>query len=169
MRNRLTLKAPYKLGRHRALRPQQGGLAAILSEPGQRHSLARHLPARLHADRPGRLRDLLHRLGAVLRRGLRPRGRVSTLSGLRNTVEPYLRLETCLFRPRDHIAVQNGQSRSAPGPAAPNCLQNASSVKSARSEPQGFRGPMPGSRTVSERRKVKRGFCRCWWPVPGER
>ena len=35
---------------HRALRSQQAGLAAILSDPGQWHSLARHLPARLHVD-----------------------------------------------------------------------------------------------------------------------
>jgi len=37
------------------------GLAAILSDPGQRHSFARHLPARLHADRPECLRGLLQR------------------------------------------------------------------------------------------------------------
>src|SRR3954454_25219662 len=39
-----------ELGRHRALRPQQAGLAAILLDPGPWHSLARHLPARLQAD-----------------------------------------------------------------------------------------------------------------------
>jgi hypothetical protein len=38
---------------------------AGVPEIGQRHSLARHLPARLHADRPGCLRGLLHRLGAI--------------------------------------------------------------------------------------------------------
>jgi hypothetical protein len=96
-------------------------------------------------------------------------GRHAGFSVSRFVTHFYTYPEPTPIGPRDHIAVQNGQSRSAPGPAAPNCLQNAYSVKSARSEPQGFRGPMPGSRTVSERRKVKRGFCRCWWPVPGER
>src|SRR3954469_6587582 len=47
--------------RHRALRPQQAGLAAILLDPGQWRSLARHLPAGLHADRPGCLRDAMGR------------------------------------------------------------------------------------------------------------
>src|SRR4051794_34841394 len=37
---------------------------AGFSDAGQRHSLARHLPAGLHADRC--LRGLLHRLGSVL-------------------------------------------------------------------------------------------------------
>src|SRR3954467_2497789 len=50
-------------------------VAAVVPYPGQRHSLARHLPARLHADRPGCLRGLLQRLGAVLCPSLRPRGR----------------------------------------------------------------------------------------------
>jgi hypothetical protein len=36
--------------------------------------------------------------GAIDATPVPPAPRVSTLSGLRNTVEPYLRLETCLFR-----------------------------------------------------------------------
>src|SRR3982750_290977 len=43
---------------------------AGFSDAGQRHSLARHLPAGLHADRPGCLRGLLQRLGSVFCRGL---------------------------------------------------------------------------------------------------
>src|SRR3712207_365715 len=40
-----------ELGGHRALRAQQAGLAEELLGPPERHPLARHLPAGLHAAR----------------------------------------------------------------------------------------------------------------------
>ena len=54
-----------ELGGHRALRPQQAGLAGDLPGPAERHPLARHLPPGLHAARPGRVRGLLRDVGAV--------------------------------------------------------------------------------------------------------
>src|SRR5215213_5613781 len=50
---------------HRAVRPLQAGLAAALPRAAGRHSLARHLPPRADADRPGALRALLSRLGPL--------------------------------------------------------------------------------------------------------
>ena len=63
-----------ELGGHRALRAQQAGLAEDLPGPAERHPLARHLPAGLHADRPGRVRGLLRAMGAVLDGRGRARG-----------------------------------------------------------------------------------------------
>src|SRR4051794_21573379 len=59
----------------RTLRSMAATSWAGVPELGQRHSLARHFPEGLHADRSGRLRGLLQRLGAVLCRGLRPGSR----------------------------------------------------------------------------------------------
>src|SRR4051812_23800249 len=50
---------------HRAVRPLQAGLAAVLPRAAGRHPLARHLPPRADADRPGALRALLSRLGPL--------------------------------------------------------------------------------------------------------
>src|SRR3954454_18316769 len=47
------------------VRSQQTGLAADLSGAAERHSLARHLRAGVHADRPGGLRGRLHGLGRL--------------------------------------------------------------------------------------------------------
>src|SRR5215218_7720695 len=54
-----------ELERHRALRPQQAGLARDLPGAAERHPLARHLPARVHTDRPRGVRGRLHGLGPL--------------------------------------------------------------------------------------------------------
>src|SRR5689334_21137710 len=55
-----------ELGGHRALWAKQEGLARDLPGPAEWHPLPRHLPARVHADRPRRLRGVLLPMGAGL-------------------------------------------------------------------------------------------------------
>jgi hypothetical protein len=55
-------------------RPQQAGLAQHLPRFAERRPLARHLPARVHADRPRRLRGRVRGLGRLARLRLRARG-----------------------------------------------------------------------------------------------
>src|SRR4051812_25451753 len=71
-------------------------------------------------------------------------------------------------RPSDHIAVQNGQSRSLPYPWAADSSRNTRSVKNVRSKLQGIRTPEPGRRATSVRPHVKRGSCRHWRSFPQE-
>ena len=96
-----------QLGRGRAVRPRQAGLAAHLPGPAQRHPLARHLRPGLRRPRPGRRSSSASSAGS--RRGRAHHGRLAR-PGRRHRRQDAAPLAT---------TATNGQGRStwsAPGP-----------------------------------------------------